>query len=432
VSDEHLPNVVALTAALPRAQRCDLSSADVAPATPSPQSHVAKILAWGLDRNGNGAALPNLNNAVKILEHDPACRNLVRFDEFLQRFMTGDQPREWTDADDVNLTLHMQRNVGVLRMGRDTVSQAVMQIAYSNPIDCRRAFLDALPSWDRIERCDAFFCDVFGARESAYTRAVGGNFWKALIARALDPGCKVDNVVVLEGAQGLRKSSALAAIVGEAWFAEAGEEITSKDFFVAIQGKWITEIAEIDAFSRADVTTIKRVVSCRVDRFRPPYGRTAKDHPRQGVFVATTNKDDWNRDETGARRFWPIRCNGDVRIELIRDNRLQLFSEAQARCKAGEFWWEMPEGETSAEQEARREGDVWEAPIAHWLIGRGDKITIAEVLTGALGLEIGRITRKEQVRVSKILRGTLGWQAIDGWLNGKKAKYWMKSEEGRG
>lgn len=396
-----------------RAERAQPGS-EVA-AQKQPESQVACWSLWNLDKSGTtGLPLANLNNAYKVLESDFRLRDLVWFDEFLQRLMTtgfgpGLEVREWRDDDDVRLTLFMQSALGLQKMGVQTVNQAVIALARQRPRNCVLEWLGALPAWDGVDRCGSFFVDVFGAVDTAYARAAAHNFWVAMIARAKRPGCKVDNVVVLEGMQGKKKSSALSLLVSDVWFAEAQEDITSKDFYVGMQGKWLIEISELDAFSRADVATIKRVVTSRVDRYRPPYGRAAVDHPRMSVFVATTNKDDWNKDETGARRFWPIRCAGDIRHDLIIEQRTQLFAEALARFNAGESWWEMPEEETLNEQEKRFQADPWFDRVSSML---GPSRQLSGVTTSELmddlEIEVARQDRGAEMRVGSILR-KLGW-----------------------
>jgi predicted P-loop ATPase len=395
-------------------------------------SQVAKWLAWGLDRNGNGLPLANLNNAVRVLECDPRLRGYVWFDDFLQRLRTGDQPRDWIDADDVNLTLYMQRVIGISKIGRDIVSQAVIAVAYRRTRDSLREFVEALPAWDGIERCAKFFSDVFGARESTYAQFVGLNFWKALLVRALKPGTKVDNMVVLEGGQGSGKSSALRAIVGDEWFAEASEEVTAKDFFVGLQGKWLIEIAELDSFGRSEVTSIKRVITCQSDRFRSPYGRNAVDHPRRCILAGTANHDDWNRDETGARRFWPIRCARDaqVRVDIIHAMRLQYMAEARARIAQGETWWQMPDEETLAEQRKRYDADPWLDPVSGYLIGR-DEITTNELLLECLKFETNRISKGDQMRVTRCLTVLGWWNEGQVKRSGRVLRVWRHPDIGR-
>jgi putative DNA primase/helicase len=320
--------------------------------------------------------------------------------------MTGKPAREWSDADDISLALYMQRDIGLPRIGREIVSQAVVAMAYRNERNCVRAWLEALEH-DWTSRVDSFFSDCFGADETEYTKAASRNFWLSMIARVFEPGCKVDNMIVLEGAQGVGKSTALQVIGGE-WFAEQHESATNpKAFAEILQGKWLIEISEMDSFNRAEVNRVKQTVSCPSDRFRASYGRHAKDHPRQCVFVGTTNRDDWNRDETGARRFWPISCRGTVRVDLVRQNREQLFAEAVARYKAGEPHWMMPAEATKAEQEGRFQADPWLDNIT--TIVKGESNVTTSFVAEKLGIDLARRDRAVEMRIGACLR-FMGWK----------------------
>jgi putative DNA primase/helicase len=192
----------------------------------------------------------------------------------------------------------------------------------------------------------------------------------------------------------------------------------------------------MDAFGRAEVNTIKKVVSCQVDRYRDAYGYKAQDHPRQGIMAASTNKDDWNKDETGARRFWPISCIASADVEYVRAVREQCFVEALAilmlvpldakadqRVAAGAAWWVMPDAETRAEQRKRYDADPWLGPISEWLIGRSTT-TVNDIAIDCLRLDIADIDRQRQMRVSACLR-VLGWQnGGNRRINGRVAKVW--------
>jgi predicted P-loop ATPase len=341
-----------------------------------------------------------------VLESDPSLRGLVWFDEFLQRLMTGEPAREWSDADDINLTLYMQREVGISKMGRDTVSQAVISHSMRRTRNCVKEFIERT-AWDQTARIDTFLARVFHCDDTPYTRAASRNFWISMVARVYQPGCKVDNMVVLEGSQGLLKSSALRAIA-EPWFTEQHEQATNaKAFAEVLQGKLLTEIAEMDSFDRAEVKAVKGIVSCQSDRFRASYARYAADHPRQGVMAGSTNKDDWNRDETGARRFWPIACRGMADIDCVRADRAQCFAEALAALRSGSSWWEMPAEETRVEQRKRYDADPWIGPISEYLIAR-EETTVNEIAGACLKIEVAKIDRGVQMRVGSVLRA-LGW-----------------------
>jgi putative DNA primase/helicase len=289
--------------------------------------------------------------------------------------------------------------------------------------ECRE-WLSCL-TWDGVERLSALIPAGFGAVSSDYTAAVGRCWLVSMVARALTPGCKVDTMPVFEGNQGKRKSTALQVLVGAKWFAEAAESPTSKDFFQALQGKMLVEIGEMDSFSKAEVHTIKRVISCQTDRYRAPYGRRAEDHARQGVFAGTTNRDDWNRDETGARRFWPV-TTGEVDLAWLVAHREQLFAEAVARFRRGEPWWDVPQADAEREQEARRKVDAWEGEIAEWSLGMRET-TVAQVLEGCLKITPDKWDRPSQMRAAACLK-VLGWNKADAWRGGKVVKVWKRAE----
>jgi len=326
-----------------------------------------------LERNGRGLPVTNLNNAVKIMTHDPNLRGVVWFDEFKNVILTGDG-REWSETDYRELRLYMQDKLGISRMGKEDVADAVEIIARRDTRNCVKDWIASLPAWDGESRIEGFLSRVFGCEDNAYTRSASRNFWISMLARVYQPGCKVDTMIVLEGGQGAFKSTALAAIA-DPWFAEQHESAqNSKAFAEVLHGQLLVEIAEMDAFGRAEVNTIKKIVSCQSDRYRPAYGRTAQSFPRQGIMAGSTNKDDWNKDETGARRFWPIACK-HADIAYVREVRAQCFREALALLQSGATWWEMPEAETKAEQRKRYDADPWIGSISEWLLGRATTTT---------------------------------------------------------
>lgn len=373
----------------------------------------------GFDCSLNGTPIMNINNVMIVLEQE---RAQLAFDTFLQTVIHEDG-REWTDDDTRALTFRIQREVGLSRMPSATVMEAVLIYAQRNKRNSVTEYLEAL-EWDGEHRIAGFLTHALGAPDSEYIRSASQNFWRSLVARPMRPGCKVDNMIVLEGEQGILKSSALKAIGGE-WFAEAAESPNKKDFFQGLNGKLLIEIAELDSFNRADVTAVKRVLSCQVDRYRVPYGKLTQDFPRQGIFAGTTNRTDWSRDETGARRFWPIPCAG-VDLPYIRENRDQLFAEAVADLKNGEPWWVMPKDATLAEQEARLQLDPWEDLIAlHVAQSERKSFAVIDLLTDPLGVENSRMGKGEQMRVASILRriGLLRYQV---WRDGRPHKLWKK------
>lgn len=401
--------------------------------------------AWKLDITGNGQPVANLNNAVAILEHDSAMSGMVWFDTFLQRILTrgdGDTVRPWTEADDINLTLDFQRRHGIVRMSREIVSQAVTAIAMRKLRHCLLEWLSPL-EWDGIPRVESFFEDHFGAPGTEYTRAVSRIFWLSMVARVFEPGCKVDTTVVLEGEQGRGKSQAVE-IIGGAWYMEQKEDVEGKDFFQVLKGKWVVEISEMDSFSRAEMGRVKQAISCRVDTYRGTYARDPEDHPRQCVFVITTNNYSWNRDESGARRFLPIRCVGDVDIAQVRARRSALFAEAVSlynaakgcqecqkhpagRCTCHD-WWTTPAEATRLEQQERYDADPWLGEIQDY-VALKTEVSVTEILMEALKIERGRLTRSDQMRVAGCLRFA-GWRNVGKVRDSQKTiRIWKRKDE---
>jgi predicted P-loop ATPase len=382
------------------------------------------VIAWGLEANDKGQPHPSVANVVRILHGDQKLAGAIWFDEFLDRICTawptGDV-REWTDADDVRLQVYIQETLSMPKLGKQAVQDAVLLVARMDTRNEAAAYLDTL-QWDGVERIQSFFPSIFGAEDTEYSRAVGVSFWLSLVARVTRPGCKVDTMVVLEGLQGSGKSRALS-IIGGRWFAEATQAPTDKDFYLNLAGKMLVEIGEMDAFNRAEVTKVKQVITCQVDRYRAPYERRAADHPRRCVFAGTTNRDDWNKDETGARRFLPILV-GEVKHDVLAQQRDQLFAEALARLNRGENWWTLPAAETLAQQEARRDSDELEARLVEWLIGRSE-VSVADVLDDLMKVPLERQDKSIQMRVGKALRA-IGWRRETVRRGSRLAKVWIR------
>jgi predicted P-loop ATPase len=381
-----------------------------------------------LQQSADGThVLDNLNNASKVLRADTRLAGRLWFDEFANRIQTTiafpphqpdclpPAPREWTEHDSLRLTTHMQANVGMAYVKVETVKQAVTMIAMDTRINPPQQWMESLV-WDGVERLHLAMSAGFGAERTDYTEAVGRCFFVSMAARVYQPGCQVDTVPVFEGAQGIGKSSALR-VIGGAWFAECNESVMTKDFYQVIEGNMLVEVPELNSFSRAEVTKMKSIITCRTDRYRAPYEAKASDHPRRTVLSGTTNQDDWNADGTGARRFWPIYCHA-INLAWLREHRDQFFAEAVARLKRGEAWHDVPHAQAAIEQDARRPVDEWTDAVIAFVDGgfvkRGghnsptwlgtNEVTASEVLLNAIDLPIDRHTRPDFMRVADILK----------------------------
>lgn len=367
--------------------------------------------------------LCNLANTLQCLEdHQP--RDFVWFDNFHQKLRTKTQTgetREWTDRDTLTLTVALQKEFGLARVSEDTVLSAVCAYANSRERNEVMEYLESL-QWDGISRIEAFFNIGLGAEQNLYTAAASRNFWIAAAARTYRPGCKFDNLIVFEGDQGTYKSTALS-IIGGPWYADVSESIESKDFALTFPGKLLVEISELQAFSKSSVNLLKKTLSTLVDRFRPPYAKAAQDFPRRCILVGTTNDIEYLRDVTGNRRFWPVKT-GKINLDLIRKDRDQLFAEGVFEFKKGTPWWDMPEIETQFEQEARRESDPWEEPLASWIVGRRD-CSAAHALKSCFFIDPAQQKQGDKLRVSRILQ-RFGWKPVRGSDPKTRERLWRR------
>ena len=206
------------------------------------------------------------------------------------------------------------------------------------------------------------------------------------VARVFAPGCKADCCLILEGEQGIKKSTALRALA-QPWFTDEIADLGSKDAALQTRGVWVIEIAELESLSRSDVGKIKAFMSRATDRFRPPYGKRPIDSPRQCVFAGSVNHGTYLRDETGGRRFWPVACKAAViDVDGLAACRDQLWAEATALYFDGRPWWldsVALNREAAEEQADRYEGDPWDELILAWAQDR-ESVAIADVLSMCL------------------------------------------------
>ena len=293
-----------------------------------PLEDIAQGWRGRLLRNRNGKALACLQNALVALECAPEWMGVLAFNESSMAVVAETQPPAsarrapfvWSDIEDIESAAWMQRNG--LYVGRDIAGQAIQAAARKRSFHPVRDYLNGL-AWDRIKRIDDWLLLYLGADATAYTRAAGAKWLIGAAARVFQPGCKNDSCLILEGEQGAGKSTALRILGGE-WFSDDMPELGSKDAALNTRGVWIIELSELDAMTAAEVSRIKAFMSRAVDRFRPPYGRHPIDAPRECVFAGTSNHDVYLKDETGGRRFWPIRCGPKLNLADLRRDRDQL------------------------------------------------------------------------------------------------------------
>jgi predicted P-loop ATPase len=383
----------------------------------------------GCQTDGSGHPIPNLANAMIALRADARLACAFAYDEMLCAPILL-QPllsfadftlRSLTDVD-VGIVQERLQLAGLHRLARDTVHQAIDMRAHEQAFHPIRDYLDDL-EWDGRSRLATWFSDYLGCEQSEYTEGVATMFLIAMVARIYKPGCKSDHMPVLEGAQGELKSTACEVIGGE-WFSDHLPDVTDgKDASQHLRGKWLIEIPEMHAMNRAEAAQLKAFISRRTERYRPSYGRKEVIEPRQCIFVGTTNKEAYLRDETGGRRFWPIRT-GLIKIDALARDRDQLFAEAVNSYREGVAWWPDKTFErehVQPEQEARYEGDVWEEKIDEFLQSN-TKVTVSQVALEALEIDRRKMGTHDQRRIAAIMEH-LGWKR--GRREGSK-RWWVR------
>jgi predicted P-loop ATPase len=379
-------------------------------------------------KGDTGKALPILANTIIALE--AVFQDHFAFDEMARTSMlmkpfpsiandvTAFAPRPVTDTDITELQDRLQ-HLGLKRIAAETVNAAVDLRAYKCRFHPVRNYLNSC-EWDGKERLEQLLPAYFGAPNCTYERETGSMFLISMVARIMQPGCKADHLIVLEGQQGTLKSTA-CSIIGGPWFSDALPEIgDGKEASQHLRGKWLIEVSELHAMGKAESTLLKAFITRQVEMFRPSYGRREVHEPRQCVFIGTTNKDAYLKDETGGRRFWPVKC-GDIDVVGLHHDRDQLFAEAVHLYEQGWQWWPSKAFEAehiAPQQSARYEADTWEEAIDTYLETR-TKVTVGEVARGALNMENQRIGTADQRRIAAAMT-RLGWERVARGAGGER------------
>jgi predicted P-loop ATPase len=368
-------------------------------------------------KDGRGEPVPNLANTMIALRSDPTVRSTLAFDEMrraailVRPIATGGHNLKQHLVTDVDVSALQEwlQLAGLRNVAKETVHQAIDLRAEECAFHPVRAYLEGL-QWDGTPRLAAFFPRYFGTEPTPYVKAIGRMFLVSMVARILEPGCKADHLPVLEGLQGSFKSTACHILGGE-WFSDNLPDVTDwKDTAQHLRGKWLIEVSEMHAMNRAEAAQLKAFITRTTERYRPSYGRKEIIEPRQCVFIGTTNKNVYLRDETGGRRFWPIKT-GIVDIHGLARDRDQLFAEAVEKYRDSEPWWPDRAFEREhimVEQEARFEADAWEETIAEYL-ATVPRTTVGRVAREALHIETPKIGTADQRRISAILE-LLKWE----------------------
>jgi predicted P-loop ATPase len=297
-----------------------------------------------------------------------------------------------------------------VRFPDEKVASACAIASYHSRFHPLRDWLSSL-RWDGVSRLDTLLQDRFGVTPSRYASKTMAWWMMSAVARIYEPGIKADCMIILQGAQGARKSSALSLLCGDEYFLDHVPSIEGKDAAIAIQGKWIVEECELEAMTKSDERTFKSFVSRRTDDYRPPYGKTNVQRPRTVVFAGTSNSDKLFSDISGSRRYWPYFCavTGPIDLHAIRENRDQIWAEAVARYNGGEQWYPSEDmlDEIMAQQEERFDADVWEPRIAKQVDDWEDHSTKTDFTVGELLEAFGVPPAQQNRAMAMRVGGTL-------------------------
>lgn len=330
-----------------------------------------------LRRDRNSALQNSLHNITLIMENDEnlkaVCFNQLADGMEIKGSVPWQHPaRFWRDADDAQLICYVDANYG-------SFSARNYQIAVAKVVDDRsyhpiREYLASLPEWDGVTRAETLLIDYLGAEDNAYTRAVTRKTICGAVARVQHPGVKFDNILVLNGDQGIGKSTLIAKLGGE-WYSDSLSltDMNDKTAAEKLQGYWILEIGELAGMKKADIDKVKAFISRQDDKYRASFGRRVTPHPRQCIFFGTTNSQNgYLRDITGNRRFWTVKTPGTGKKkpwQLTNEDVRQIWAEALVLVERGEKLYldSNLEALSQVEQSSAMEQDDREGLVSAYL-----------------------------------------------------------------
>lgn len=382
-----------------------------------------------------------LRNAIAILLYRREFVDLFRFNDRTQTVILtrqppwtengGPYPREMNDGDLTGFRVQIEKGNLGLRLAERDCKAAITYAARERHFDPALTALMAFV-WDGKERLDHWLVDYLGADDNSFIRQAGSKWMIAAAKRVIHPGCKFDNMLVLEGPQGIMKSTALR-VIAEALsrdaFSDRLSPLTQKDSMIELLGTIIIEVAELAAFKGSDADHVKRFLAAQEDKLRLPWDKTTARLPRGCVFAGTVNPDGvgWLTDPTGGRRFWPVAVT-EIDIDGLRRDAAQLWAEARVRMEAGEAIWFEDETVLDMAHEAvmnRTVEDAWADKIDKFIAGC-DRVTMSDILTEGLSLDVSRHDLNAMRRIGGHLTKR-GWRKIQPKdSKGKTLRMWQR------
>ena len=404
-----------------------------------------------MKHDGKGNIARTINNAVLILENDPLLKGKIVTDEFAScGLIIGKVPwsietgrRRWRDSDDAGYYNYMELFYGIT--GREKLDNALLLVGSQNRINDVKEYLKGL-RWDGVRRLDTLLVDYLGAEDSAYVRAVMRKSLCAAVARAVMGAGKYDYMPIFAGPQGIGKSTFLS-LLGKGWFSDSLTTFEGKEAAELIQGTWINEVGELTAMSKQETNAVKQFLSKTHDIYRAAYGKRTDKYPRRCVFFGTSNEEEFLKDVTGNRRFWPVDAGvHPAKKSVWRDLPYevdQIWAEAYLYWMLGETLYLPKELEQAAEemQESHREASGKEGLIhefiekeipSNWdslslmarrqfnsgnmklpegeVLVKREKVCALEIWVECLNGEAKYMSRKDSMEINSVLASAPGWR----------------------
>ncbi len=398
----------------------------------------------GYRRNGKGEILALAENIVTAVRAPHECGWHIRYDDFRAEIMLAGEAdprglRAFTDPDYTRLQIRLER-LGFLKLSKEGLRDGVGLVADENHIDSAVEWLTGLQH-DGVPRIETFLRDYMAVEDTPYTRAVSRYLWTALAGRVLSPGCEAPMVPVLIGEQGAGKTRAVKALVpAQEFYCELKLDERDDNASRMMRGRLVVELGELRGLHTRDAESIKAFISRTHENFVPKYKEFSVTFARRFLFVGTTNQDEFLADETGERRWLPVRV-GRCDVERIAADCLQLWAEARAAYEhTGNVDWREAETLAREVHAQHKLSDPWSPIIHDWLMGRGDYacdlgeppytrdfLQIHDIADGALGIAKSRLGRNDMMRISKILQG-MGYSKRLKRVGGHPTKVWMRSD----
>ena len=396
-----------------------------------------RALMAALDIDSNDNIKANLSNLTHLLRHDPVIAGSFGFNEFTseicQRRPLPNLPVRskrdgdiWSDSADIWVKYRLERAYKTT-FSTALVREGVDLVAGENKYHPLREHLETI-KWDGKPRVERLFIDYLGAEDTEYNRQVARKFMAASVARVFKPGTKFDNVLVLEGEQGARKSTFVRVLCYD-WFTDSLGTFDDERKIVEATGNvWMAEIPELHAYNKATMELQKAFFSRAEDKARKAYARREQVFPRQFVLVMTTNDTEYLKDPTGNRRYWPVRLGTkEIDIDGLKKALDQLWAEAVELYRAEEPLYLTGKAldQSKVEQSERVERDDLTGVVEEWLLQPvpesylkdneldvefdteprvlRDRVCPLQVWTEVMGGSRERYGRKEAMRIKRML-----------------------------